>query len=53
MPFEIKNVRATYQRLVNNMFANLINKTLEDYVDNMLLKSLKAHDHVAHLNEAF
>ena len=31
MPFGLKNVRATYQRLVNMMFKNLIGKTMEVY----------------------
>ncbi|KAL6146157.1 hypothetical protein ACLB2K_056840 [Fragaria x ananassa] len=41
VPFELKNVRATYQRLVNRMFANLIGNIIEVYVDNMLVKSTK------------
>lgn len=35
------------------MFVNLIGKTIEVYVDNMLVKSLKADDHMTHLNETF
>lgn len=49
----ILNDGATYQRLVNKMFANFIDKTMDVYVDYMLVKSLKAIDHVAHLNETF
>lgn len=44
---------ATYQRLVNRMFTDLIGKTIEVYIDNMLVKSLKMKDHVKHLDEAF
>ena len=40
MSFSLKNVGATYQRLVNKVFANLIRKTMEVYVDDMLVKSL-------------
>ena len=35
------------------MFKELIGKIMEVYIDNMLFKSLKAADHIAHLQEAF
>ncbi|CAL8114261.1 unnamed protein product [Prunus armeniaca] len=38
MPFGLKNARATYQRLVNKIFAELIGTSMEVYVDNMLIK---------------
>lgn len=53
IPFSLKNAEATYQSLVNKMFVNLIDKVLKVYVDDMLVKSLKADDHVAYLNETF
>ena len=53
MPFGLKNAGATYQRLVNKMFKEMIGKTMEVYIDDMLVKSLKAADHVAHLEEMF
>ena len=53
MPFELKIVGATYQRLVNKMFRELIGKTMEVYIDDILVKSIKAADHIAHLEEAF
>ena len=52
MPFGLKNVWATYQRLVNKMFKELIGKTMEVYIDDMLIKSLKVEDHISHLEEA-
>ena len=33
MPFGLKNVRATYQRLVNKMFSKQIKRNIEVYVD--------------------
>ena len=36
MPFDLKNVGMTYQRLIYMMFKNLIGKTMEVYVDDML-----------------
>ena len=49
MPFSLKNVGATYQRLVNMMFKDLIGKMMEVYVDDMLVKSKVAEDHIKHL----
>lgn len=42
MPFWLKNVGVTYQRVINKMFADLIEKMVEVYVDGMLVKSLKS-----------
>ncbi|XP_017217112.1 uncharacterized protein LOC108194669 [Daucus carota subsp. sativus] len=53
MPFGLLNTGATYQRLVNMMFKDLIGKTMEVYVDDMLVKSKKAQDHIKHLSEMF
>ena len=53
MPFGLKNAGATYQRLVNRMFANQIGKNMEVYVDDMLVKSKTATNHVADLEECF
>lgn len=39
MSFGLKNDGATYQRLVNRMFAEHIRVNMEVYVDNMLVKS--------------
>ncbi|XP_059664078.1 uncharacterized protein LOC132309830 [Cornus florida] len=47
MPFRHKNAGVTYQRLVNLMFKNQIGRNIEVYVDDMLVKSLKAQDHLA------
>ena len=51
MPFGLKNAGATYQRLVNKMFVGLLGTTMEVYVDDMLVKSLQAYQHVKHLEE--
>ena len=49
MRFNQKNAGATYQRLVNAMFKDLIGKMMEVYMDDMLVKSRIAADHVEHL----
>lgn len=53
MPFGLKNAGATYQRLVNKMFADQLGKTMEVYVDDMLVKSLLAKEHIKHVAKAF
>jgi len=40
MPFGLKNVGGTYQRLVNKLFEPLMGKTMEIYVDDMIVKSM-------------
>ena len=40
MPFSLKNVRATYQQLVNKIFKIQIGQNMKVYVDDMLVKSL-------------
>ena len=53
MPFGLKNFGATYQRLVNRMFADQLGKTMEVYIDDMLVKSAREKDHVPQLRECF
>ncbi|KAL5852794.1 hypothetical protein ACOSQ3_007912 [Xanthoceras sorbifolium] len=53
VPFELKNAGATYQRLVNRMFAPQLGKNMEVYVDDMLTKFLEADNHRADLEETF
>ena len=52
-PCGLKNTEATYQRLVNKMFKDLIGKSIEVYVDDMLVKSKTVGDHIRHLNKMF
>ncbi|XP_074373641.1 uncharacterized protein LOC141713990 [Apium graveolens] len=53
MPFGLINAGATYQRLVNMMFKDQIGRTMEVYVDDMLVKSKVTTDHIKHLMEMF
>ncbi|XP_062020938.1 uncharacterized protein LOC133737390 [Rosa rugosa] len=53
VPFGLKNAGATYQRLVNSMFADVIGTIMEVYVDDMLVKSLTPEDHVTNLSIVF
>jgi len=53
MPFGLKNAGATYQRFVNKIFALQIGKTMEVYIDDMLVKSMEEVEHIPHLRESF
>ena len=53
MPFGLKNAGATYQRLMNKMFAHQIGRNVQVYVDDMLVKSLHEEDHLDDLRETF
>ncbi|KAL0451528.1 UNVERIFIED_CONTAM: hypothetical protein Slati_1130900 [Sesamum latifolium] len=53
MPFGLKNAGATYQRIVDKIFCPQIGRNVEVYVDDMLVKSKKAEEHVKDLEETF
>ena len=53
MSFGLKNVGATYQRLVNHMFRPQIGPNVEVYVDDMLVKSQDEEIHLDDLQETF
>ena len=46
MSFGLNNAGATYQRLMNKMFAHQIGRNVQVYVDDMLVKSLRKNDHL-------
>ena len=39
MPFGLKNVGATYQRAINTIFHEYIDKFMEVYIDDVVIKS--------------
>ncbi|MCH80183.1 gag-pol polyprotein [Trifolium medium] len=45
MPFCLKNVGATYQRLMDRVFAQQIGKNIEVYIDDMVVKTAKESSH--------
>uniref|UniRef100_A0A2N9GWW3 RNase H type-1 domain-containing protein n=1 Tax=Fagus sylvatica TaxID=28930 RepID=A0A2N9GWW3_FAGSY len=53
MPFGLKNAGATYQRMVTKMFSELLGKTVEVYIDDMVVKSVKGTDHMEDLEQVF
>ena len=53
MPFGLKNAGATYQRMVNRLFKDLLGSTMEAYVDDMIVKSKQGVSHVNQLVKVF
>ncbi|XP_070039291.1 uncharacterized protein [Nicotiana tomentosiformis] len=53
MPFGLKNVGATYQRDMQNKFYDLLDKNVECYVDDLVVKSRKRSDHLKDLRMVF
>ena len=53
MPFGLKNIGATYLRMVNCLFKDLLGSTMEAYVDDMIVKSKQRVSHVDQLVKVF
>ena len=53
MPFGLRNIGATYQRCMTQVFGEHIGQTVEAYVDDIVVKSRKASDLVDDLEIAF
>ena len=53
MPFGLKNARSTYQRMMTRMFGPQLGKSIEIYVDDMVVKSKVVFKHLEDLGNAF
>ena len=53
MPFRLKNAGATYQRMMTRMFRDKIGRTVEVYIDDMVVKSKQKKGHIDDLKEVF
>ena len=53
MPFRLKNVGATYQRVATTLFHDIMHRDVEVYVDDMIVKSRDKVDHLATLQRFF
>lgn len=53
MPFGLKNAGPTFQKMINKVFAKQIGRNMEAYIDNTVVKSEKAEEHVANLEDIF
>ncbi|XP_073279508.1 uncharacterized protein [Primulina huaijiensis] len=52
-PFGLKNTGATYQRTMNSMFHDMIGHHIEVYIDDIVVKSKQADDHIERLRKSF
>ncbi|XXG69131.1 hypothetical protein AAC387_Pa06g2070 [Persea americana] len=53
MPFGLKNAGAAYQQLVTKMFQMQLGKTVEVYIDDMVVKSRRSQDHLTDIAQIF
>ena len=53
MPFGLKIAVATFQRMVTKMVEPLLGRTMEAYIDDMVVKSKDENDHLRDLGEMF
>jgi hypothetical protein len=53
MPFGLRNAGATYQRCMQHVFGDHIDRTVEAYVDDIVVKTMKADDLVGDLSIVF
>ena len=53
MPFVLKNVGATYQQIMTAIFHNMIHEEMEDYVDDIVVKSKTRTGHLRVLEQVF
>jgi ribonuclease HI len=53
MPFGLRNAGATYQRCMNHVFEEHIGRTVETYVDDIVVKTRKASDLLSNLEVTF
>ena len=53
MPFELKNVGATYQRLMIKIFRPLVGRTVEVYINDIVVKNKTREDHTHHLQKVY
>ncbi|XP_073049441.1 uncharacterized protein [Primulina eburnea] len=53
MPFGLKKAGATYQRAMNSIFHDMIGHHIEVYIDDIVVKSKQAADHIEPLRKSF
>ena len=53
MPIGLKNAGATYQRAMTAIFHDMIHHEMEDYVDDLVVKSKKEEDNLRVLEKVY
>ena len=51
MPFRLKNVGATYQRMATALLHDMMNNEVKVYVDDMIMKSNERKGHIVNLTK--
>lgn len=52
MLFGLKNIGASYQKLVNTIFKDLLGQKVEAYIDDMVVKTISHPNHIEDLEDA-
>ena len=53
MPFDLKNAGSTYQKMMTKMFEPQLGRSIEVYIDDMVVKSKMVSKHVGDLRNIF
>ena len=53
IPFGLKNVGSTYQRMMTKMFESQLGKNIKIYIDDMMVKSKMVSEHLGDLQTIF
>ena len=53
MPFSLKNAGAIYQRVMTTIFHDMMHKEIEDYMDDIVVKSKATENHFHVLRKVF
>ena len=53
MPFDLKNAGSTYQRMMTKIFEPQLGRSIEVYIDDMVVKSKMVSEHVGDLVNIF
>lgn len=53
MPFDLKNARVVYQRAMMAIFHDMMGKEVEDYMDDLVVKSKTCEGHFDNLKKVF
>ena len=53
MPFGLKNAGAIYRRVIMKMFESILGKTMNTYINDMVVKSKEKLDYIRDLTKVF
>ena len=53
MPFSLKNTGSTYRRAMNAIFHDMLGHPMEVYIEDIMVQSRRANEHVDHLRKSF